>query len=129
MNPDYTEAKTFENLPEGDYRFQVDKGVAGESKNTGTKLVAWDLRVIEHEKLNGASLTHRTFLTGAASGFLKSFLKTMTPDYEEGPFDTQTYAGKILCGRVAHEDYQGKTYAKLKQVWSADSKEENDIPF
>ena len=79
MNPDYTEAKTFENLPEGDYRFQVDKGVAGESKNTGTKLVAWDLRVIEHEKLNGASLTHRTFLTGAASGFMKfSRVKTIT---------------------------------------------------
>jgi len=110
-------------LPEGEYVVEVESVELGESQS-GNEMLTWVFKTKEHadKKLNGQKLWYYTVLNANSLWNLKNLLETLGVEVPDGPMDLDfdELVGEEMIGIVAHDEYDGKTRAKLDDFMPSD---------
>ena len=111
-------------LPEGDYTVEVNEVEMVESGASGKQYLKWEMAVTEGPH-KGAKLWHNTSLQQQALFNLKGVLISCGVNVPEGKLDLDLddLEGRIMGVTVKHEEYEGKTKARIVETFPIDDTE------
>jgi len=130
LKVDFTDVQTRKTLPEGDYEVEVVS--VEEAEGQKAAYLKWTLRVTTG-KYSGTQIWNNTSLSPASLWNLRANLEALGYEIPMGVFNLNLddLKGLTMGISVEHEKYQGKTRAKVADVFSLedegdDEEEEED---
>lgn len=124
-------------VPEGDYRVIIDQSKET-TASTGTAGIELAMRIVGGES-DGRFVWDRIWFTDKAMGIARWKLECAGVPIPQGAFNLEPSAlvGRPVVVTVKHEEYEGKTHARVKGWESAGpaaasgptSTPDDDIPF
>lgn len=107
IETDFSEAKTFELLPVGDYNVRITDSALKKSQRTGNSYIAWTFEIFNSPTGNGRRLWCNTTFHGKGAGMLKSLIDaTLLQNFAGGAFNTDLLMGKECVANIKHEPKQ-----------------------
>lgn len=107
------ESTGFKPIPEGDHRIRIKSAEKTTSKSSGKPMLKLEFEVSGYNSKifhNIVFLADRPEITNRnLTQFFDSF-----KDIAEGNFNLSSYVGKVGAAKVKHEEYNGKTNAKIQ---------------
>lgn len=118
------EKKDFELIPEGVHRVRIKSADITVSRS-GNNMLAMQFYVSGY---NGLLYHYIAFLQDRpeVTNSMLSQLFDSFEDIAEGDTDTEHWIGKVGAVKVKHEEYNGKTRAKIS--YFVDSDDQDDLP-
>lgn len=117
------EESQFAVLPEGQYRIRVRSAEKTQSKSSGNDMLALQFDVSGSNSIlyhNIVFLPDRPEITNRMlTQFFDSFR-----DIPDGEFDTARWIGKVGACKVKHDEYNGRTNAKVSYFIKAEKQGE-----
>lgn len=118
------EEKTFEQIPEGNYRVRIKQADKAMSKK-GNDMLALQFEVSGSRQILYHYITFIDDRPEITNSMLTQFFDSFK-DIPEGDFDMKNWIGKVGACKVKHEEYNGNMQAKVHYFISADR--QKDLP-
>jgi hypothetical protein len=125
LKVDFTDVQTRKTLPEGDYEVEVVSVEQAEGQKAA--YIKWTLRVTTG-KYSGTQIWNNTSLSPASLWNLRANLEALGYEIPLGVFNLNLddLKGRTMGISVEHEKYQGKTRAKVADVFPLEDDEEDE---
>lgn len=125
LKVDFTDVQTRKTLPEGDYEVEVVS--VEEAEGQKAAYLKWTLRVTTG-KYSGTQIWNNTSLSPASLWNLRANLEALGYEIPMGVFNLNLddLKGLTMGISVEHEKYQGKTRAKVADVFPLEDDEEEE---
>lgn len=113
IKPDFTDAVSFEAVPDDVYKVRIEKADTFNSQEKGLPMIKLNLVITDTKNdANGRHLFRNVPATGKGSGFLRSLLEVL--DIPENTFtDTNVLIGKALKVKTKVEQYEGQDQSRV----------------
>lgn len=118
------EEKTFEQIPEGNYRVRIKQADKAMSKK-GNDMLTLQLEVSGSKQILYHYITFMDDKPEITNRMLTQFFDAF-PGISEGDFNMRNWIGKVGACKVKHEEYNGNMQAKVHYFISADR--QKDLP-
>lgn len=118
------EEKTFEQIPEGNYRVRIKQADKAMSKK-GNDMLTLQLEVSGSKQILYHYITFMDDKPEITNRMLTQFFDAF-PGISEGDFNMKNWIGKVGACKVKHEEYNGNMQAKVHYFISADR--QKDLP-
>ena len=118
------EEKTFEQIPEGNYRVRIKQADKAMSKK-GNDMLTLQLEVSGSKQILYHYITFMDDKPEITNRMLTQFFDAF-PGIPEGDFNMKNWIGKVGACKVKHEEYNGNMQAKVHYFISADR--QKDLP-
>ena len=118
------EEKTFEQIPEGNYRVRIKQADKAMSKK-GNDMLTLQLEVSGSKQILYHYITFMDDKPEITNRVLTQFFDAF-PGISEGDFNMKNWIGKVGACKVKHEEYNGNMQAKVHYFISADR--QKDLP-
>lgn len=125
LKVDFTDVQTRKTLPEGDYEVEVVS--VEEAEGQKAAYLKWTLRVTTG-KYSGTQIWNNTSLSPASLWNLRANLEALGYEIPMGVFNLNLddLKGLTMGISVEHEKYQGKTRAKVADVFPLEDEEDDE---
>jgi hypothetical protein len=103
VKADFSQAKTFELLPQGPYPVRIVGSEIKTAKKSGNEYIAWTLEIFNADRGNGRKIWLNTSYSGKGAGMLKQLIESSGVTFNGGTFDTDALHGKEVLCYIKHE--------------------------